>query len=348
VQGDVPLWADQFDRELSAMFSVQDEISQAVANRLGLTFRRGPRRFVTNLASYELYLQGHALVDRRGIENALKAAEIFERVIASDPGFAPAHAGLANAYAFMSFPYRGLPFEKAYPIMRRAAPKALELDPQLAEAHAAMGWVYSYEHDWENAKKAFQKAIELNPSLTQAYTSYSVSTLQPLEKYDEALRLLRIASQYDPFSLDVLREIGEVQLFSGRYAEAIETFQRVSAVQPDFPFIHTYLARALMLAGRVKEALPLLEPGVPYLALCFVTTGRRAEAERLASEWERYPFRLAVISAALGHTERAMEALERAAASEPHRIGRLLIEPELVALRGNPRLSAIRKRFGLL
>jgi predicted Zn-dependent protease len=146
----------------------------------------------------------------------------------------------------------------------------------------------------------------------------------------------------------VQREIGEVQLYSGRYAEAVETLQRVNALEPDFPFVHTYLARALMLTGRVKEAFPLLEPGVPWLALAHVMTGKRAEAERLAAEWERYPYRLAVISAALGDTERAIRALERTAASEPHRMGRLLIEPELAALRGDPRLSTLRKRFGLL
>ena len=101
------------------------------------------------------------------------------------------------------------------------------------------GWVYAFERDWANAEKAFQQSISLNPSLTQTYTSYSISTLQPLRKYDEALRLLNTASQHDPLSLDVQREIGDVQLFSGRYAEAVDTFQRVSEVDPDFPFVQT-------------------------------------------------------------------------------------------------------------
>src|SRR6185503_896313 len=108
--------------------------------------------------------------------------------------------------------------------------------------HAAMGWVYAYDHEWANAEKAFQESIRLNPSLTQTYTSYSISTLQPLQKYDEALRLLGLASRLDPLSLDVQREIGEVQLFGGRYAEAVETFHRVSEAEPDFPFVRAYLA----------------------------------------------------------------------------------------------------------
>jgi TolB-like protein len=347
IEGDIPLWADPFDRELKAIFSIPEEISRAVVNSLGLASGRTQRRFVTNLEAYELYRQAHALVDRRGIPNAQKAAELFERVVARDPGFALGHAGLANAYAFMSFPYRGVAFETAYPIMRAAALKAIQLDPRLAEAHAAMGWVYSYEHDWVNAERAFQQAIDLDPSLTQAYTSYSISTLQPLEKYDQALQRLQEALRHDPLSLDLQREIGLVQLFSGRYAAAVETFRRVSEVEPDFPFVHEWLARALILTGSVKEALPLLEPGVPYLALGYVIAGRRAEAESFAAAWEGYPFRLAVISAALGDTERALAALERAAISEPHRMGRLFIEPEMAALRGHPRFAALRKRFNL-
>ena len=89
--------------------------------------------------------------------------------------------------------------------MRPAAVKAVQLDPLLAEGHAAMGWVYSYEREWAQAEKAFQQAISLNPSLTQTYTSYSISTLQPQRKYDEALELLHAAAINDPFSLDVHR-----------------------------------------------------------------------------------------------------------------------------------------------
>jgi serine/threonine-protein kinase len=347
IDGDVPLWAEQFDGELEDVFSIREEISRAVVKRLGLAPGKGHRRSITQMGAYELYLEAHALLDRRGFQNAQKAIELFERVIARDDRFAPAHAGLTTAHAFASFPFRGQPFAKAYPVMRRAAVKALQLDPELAEAHAAMGWVYAYEHDWPNAEKAFRRSIDRDPSLTQAYTSYSISTLGPLERYDEALELLRVAAQHDPLSLDVQREVGEVQLFSGRYAQAVETFQRIIEREPDFPFAYTYLAIALMHTGRVTEAFPLLEPGYPALAVAYVMTGRRAEAQRLAAQWEGYPFHLAIIAGALGETERALAALEQAAATEPHRMGRLFIQPELAAFRSDPRFQALRKRFGL-
>jgi serine/threonine-protein kinase len=347
VAGDIPLWTGEYDRKFEDIFSIEDELSRAIVQKLRLTSAAGRQRYDANADAYDWYLRARALVDRRGMANAQKAAEFFERAIAEDPGFAPAYAGLANAQAFVSFPFQGLPFEKAYPIMRSAAGKALELDPLLPEAHAAMGWVYAYEREWANAEKAFQQSIRLNPSLTQTYTSYSISTLQPLQKYDEALRLLGLASRLDPLSLDVQREIGEVQLFGGRYAEAVETFHRVSEAEPDFPFVRAYLAKALIFAGRAPAAIPLLNPGAPWLAQAYLMTGRRAEAEQLAAEAEAYPYRLAVIAAALGDTDGAIEALERASVSEPHRIGRLLIEPELVAVRDHPRVIALRRAFNL-
>jgi tetratricopeptide (TPR) repeat protein len=360
---DIPLWSGRFDRELKDIFAIQDEISRAIVNELRLKLGRGQRRYDTNVEAYELYLKGRALVGRRGIPSLEKAAELFEQVLAKDPAFAPAQAGLANAYAFMSMPGGStLAFETAHSIMRPAAVKAFQLDPLLADAHAAMGWVYSRERDWANAEEAFQRAIQLNPNLTQTYTSYSVSTLRPLGKQDDALRLLRVALQNDPLSLDVQREIGEVQVDAGRYEEAIGTLQRVRAVDPDFPFVDSHLARALMFAGRPAEAIVLLEkldgrhlglagkeklPTPARLAQAYVMTGRRAEAEKLAVEYEDSPNNLAIVYAALGDKDRTFEALERMAVVQPHRVGLLLMYPEMALLRGDPRLAPFRKRLGL-
>lgn len=304
-------------------------------------------RIAEDIDRYELYLQARSLLDRRGLINAQEAIRKFELVLEREPEFAPAHAGLAIAYAFRSFPFRGISFEEAYPIMRREALTALDLDDRQAEAHAAMGWVYAYEHDWANAETAFQRAIELDPTLTLAYTSYSISTLQSLERYDEALQLLAVAERYDPLSSDVQREIGQIHFYAGRYPEAVETFQRIAGRDPEFPFVAIYLARALTLVGRTSEAFPLLEPGYPSRALAHVRSGERADAERLARQWSYHPYQSTVIAAALGETDRAIESLERTAVAEPHRIGRLLIEPELAPLREHPRVLAIRERLGL-
>jgi serine/threonine-protein kinase len=255
-----------------------------------------------------------------------------------------------------------LPFEPAQSIMRAAASQARDLDPKLADAQAALGWVYSREFDWENAERAFERAMDLNPNLTGTYTGYSISTLQPQGKLAEALRVLRLAQHNDPLSLDVQREIGGVQLLAGQFEEAIDTFQRVRAVDPDFPFVQVNLGRALLFAGRVPEALPLLEgldgrnlgrfkdpraKRAPWLAQAYVLTGRRAEAASLAVEHTNSSSAMAVIHAALGDSARAFDALERMAVSEPHHVGRMLLTPELAALRGDPRFAALRARLNL-
>lgn len=254
-----------------------------------------------------------------------------------------------------------VPFEPIQSIIGPAAVRALELDPLLADAHVALGWVRSRELDWSSAEKEFQRAIELNPGLTQIYTSYSTSTLRPLGKRDEALRLLRVALTNDPLSLDVQREIGEVQIDAGRYEEAIATLERVRLVDPDFPFAAVHLGRALTFAGRPAEALALLEnpdgrnlgryrpssAGRGWLAQPYVRMGRRAEAEALLAAPDDAPYRLAVIYAALGDKVRAFEMLERLAVVQQHQVGKILSSPEMTALRGDPRLTALRKRFGL-
>ena len=291
--------------------------------------------------------RGRALLARRGLPSAQQAAELYERAIASNPRSAAAHAGLAYAHAFMSFPDRGISFDSAYPIMRQAATTALQLDPQLPEAHAAIGWVYAFERNWPAATQAFDEAIRLDPTIVVNYTTYSIAVLQPLRRFDEALRLLDVAAGYDPQSLDVQREIGEVLLYAGRFGEAVDTLQRVRTANPDFAFVQTYLARSLIFAGRPEEALRLWQQDSIWPAQAYVRTGRRGEAEALAVEHAAHPHRMALISAALGDTAGVIEAVERAAKTAPHRMGRLLNEPELMSFRDHARIVVLRQEFGL-
>ena len=355
VAGDVPLWAERFDRELKDVFAIQDEISRAIVNKLRLTLGRGQRRYDTNLAAYELYLKGRTLLDRMDHRQAsARSAELFQQVIDTDPGFAPAYAGLANAYASMSHNrlIHSISSAQAHPIMRSAALKALDLDPMLAEAHVAMGYVYSREFDWQKADQSFRRAIDLDPSLTQSYTLYSRTTLWPLGKLAEAERLLHQAMGADPLSLDLQRETATVQIHMGRYGEAINTLQRIRAVDPDFPWIDWLLGRALTLAGRPAEALAAIAasqmpPHSEWEAHAYVMAGRRDEAERLAARHQNYPHRLAIIYAALGDKDRTFEALDRLALLEPHRVVDLLSYPELTGLRSDPRFTALRRKLGL-
>jgi serine/threonine protein kinase len=351
----VTLWNDSVEADVGDVFGVRDRVTRGIISRLGVTPAPARRHYDVNAQAYGLYLTARALVSRRGVSSAQKAVEYLQQVIAMDAAFAPAYAAVADAYAYMSLPtYQGIPVNKAQGLMRTAALKALELDPDLAEAHAAMGVVYARDLDWASSRRHFEQGIALNPSLSQVYTSYSFFTLRPLNKFEEAERLLSVALQSDPLSLDVWREIAEVHFTVGRYDEAIDLLQRVRAVDPKFPTADVVLARALACRGRVDEALALYDAvdrdasGVPhYRAYAYMRAGRRADAERLATENQEYQYRATIIYAALGDRDRAFEALDRTAAREPQRVPLLLTWPEMSALRDDGRFAAIRQRFGL-
>jgi serine/threonine-protein kinase len=363
---EVPIFSEKYEEELKNIFAIQDKISREIVNRLRLKLGRGQRRYYDNVEAYELYLKGLALVRRGGAPNLEKAIGCFEQALAKDPSFAPALAGKANAYAYLvlgpvprNYP---VTVETALPIIQGAANEALGLDPLLADAEAARGMVFSGQFDWENAEKVFKRAIELSPSLTPTYTMYSFSTLRPLGKYDEASRLLQVALGNDPLSRDVQREIGMVQREAGQPAAAAKTLQLVYEVDPEFPYVEETLALALTEAGRPLEALPLFERSdqrggrprrSPRRAFAYVALGQREEAEALAAEHEGdRPFppgtlALALIYTALGDKDRAFGALSRMAPGENLGLPRRLAQPEFKALRGDPRMAALRKRFNL-
>ena len=351
VPDDVPVWSKRFDRTLEDVFAIQEEISRAIVNELRLTLGRGQRRYQTNLAAYDLYLRGRALVARRGPQSAAQAARLFEQVIAIDREFAPAHAGLADAYAAMSWAIDAP--ETALAGMRPAAVKALEIDSELAEAHAAMGITYAREFDWENARSSFEYAIRLNPNLSQVRTSYA-STLVKQGRAAEALDILAGAMEMDPFSLAVKREVGMAQFVGGRHEEAIVNLRQVVAADPDFTYAANLLARALTFAGRPEEAIALWEsrPQPPgwerWLMPAYVKLGRRADVDRLLNlPRNAHPYRQALNYAALGDKERTFEALSRAAVVAPQRTAAVLAYPEMSLLRGDARLDQLRKRFNL-
>ena len=362
VAGGILLWAEQFDRERDDLFAIEDEISRAIVNKLRLRLGAGQRRYDANIDTYILYLKARARLDRRGGEDAKAAIGLFQQVVKKDPAFAPAYAGLADAYGLVS--HRTLSpgiYEAAHPLMQEAASKALELDELLAEGHAAMGFVHARQYDFENAEKFFRRAIDLNPSLTQTYINYWTSTLLPSGRLDEAGRLLQAAVRTDPLSAIVHAELGFLKLVDGRFDEAIDHYTRARALDPDLSNLNQQLGRALTFAGRFSEALSLWETtrdpsgkvvykdspgGQPWIAAAYVMAGRRAEVEHWATVHDE-PYRLALIHAALGNKDRTFEELDRAAGIVPHRIVLLLAYPEMRLLRGDPRLAALRKKLGV-
>ncbi len=212
---DFPVWSGRFDRELTDVFAIQDEIALGIVNNLRLKLGRGRRRYETSVEAYDLYLRARALPEQRTRGPASEAARIYQQVIAKDPLFAPAYAGLATAYAASSA--QGFKNDHGDDLarMRTAAEKAIQLDPLLAEAHEALGMEYARDGQLAQAERSFHRAIELDPSYSAAYSDFTIYVLLPLGRIDEALHQMRIAEKADPLSPFVQNVLGWALLSTG-------------------------------------------------------------------------------------------------------------------------------------
>jgi TolB-like protein len=334
VRDDFPLWSGRFDRELTDVLAIQDEISRGIVNSLRLKLGRGRRRYETSPEAYDLYLRARAL------GNSLQSIGPFEEAIAKDPSFAPAYAGLAATCAYRSGTFgadAGL-----VPKMRAAAEKAIQLDPLLAEAHDALAIAYARDGQWERSQKSFRRAIELDPSLSESYDDFAMYLLLPLGRIEEAVHQVKVAEKTDSLSSQVHSVTGYVLISAGRYDEA-------AGVCFKAPDATECLGRVRLGQGRIDEAVQTLATvsNPRYFGHALGRAGRREEAEKLAATVATNPFQQALIFAGLGDKDRTFDALDRMTVQGAVRIGRALTLPELSLLRGDLRVKALRKKVGL-
>jgi TolB-like protein len=354
VRDDVPIWSSRFDREMTGIFAIQDDISRGIVNSLRLKLGRGRRRYETNTEAYDLYLRALALPRQRGLSGLNQSVGPLQEVIAKDPAFAPAYAGLAAAYVARSGEDR---FDRADELvnMRAAAEKAIQLDPLLADAHAALGMVYARDAQWERSEQSFRRAIEIEPGRAESHRRCAMILLLPLGRINEALDQLRMAERSDPLAPNVHYDLGYALMSAGRFKDAAAQCEKLFS---DFPARSECLGRARYGQGRIDEAIQILagefnrgvsvgSPVRGYLGYVYGRAGRREEAEKLAAETPDRPFNQALTFAGLGDKDRTLEALDRMAVLGPFRIGRALTLPEFAILRGDPRVKALRKKVGL-
>jgi TolB-like protein len=347
VRDDFPLWSGRYDRGLTDIFAIQDEISRGIVNGLRLKLGRGRRRYETSTEAYDLYLRARAFETEFAPRGRNKSVPFYEQALAKDPSFAPAYAALGAAYAYRTGEDRLADWAvlgRAEEIsrMRVVVQKALQLDPLLAEAHAALGMVQARDAQWEQAEKSFRRALELEPGRATTRLDFAYAILLPLGRIEEAVTQDRLAEKSDPLSSDVQQRLAYVLFSAGRFDEAAAHCEKPCA-------------RALILQGRAAEAIPILETrfngrfsasGSGQLGYAYARAGRREDAKRIAAIQPR-PIEQATIFVALGDNDRAFEALTRALPLGPVRIGLELTRPEFAPLRGDARLTALRKGVGL-
>jgi TolB-like protein/DNA-binding winged helix-turn-helix (wHTH) protein len=354
VSDDSPIWSGRYNREMKDIFEIQNEISRSIVNELRLQLGRGQRRYNTNLEAYDLYLKAKVLLNNTpgyGAEQIAASIPVFEQAIAKDPAFAPAYAGIGEAYASMSAAPRTFLPEVAYPKMKAACEKALELDPLLAEAHACKGIVYSRELAWGDAEKEFSRAIELNPNLSEPRQDFAVWVLFPLGKVDEALNQLHVARGLDPLSLPVVNSLSFLLMNVGRFDEVIENSRSAIAADPNNSSAQQLLGRALLQKGMLSEGIAILEKldygSESFLGYAYARAGRRDDAERMIKQHPAWPWLQAVVCGGLEDKDCAADGLEKMAEIKDPRTGIYLTLPEVALLRGDSRLGKIRVELGL-
>jgi TolB-like protein/Tfp pilus assembly protein PilF len=257
------LWSETYDRELENVFEMQGEIARAIVQALRLkltglpqteTQRRGP-----TVACYNLCLQGRFHTNKRTAEGLRKSVERFEEAILAEESCAEAYAGLADAYSLLA-DYGVLSPAEAVPKARAAAERALELDPQSAEANVSLAFVRSsFEWRWEEAEALYRAAIAVNPGYSRARHWYGVDFLGLLGRCQEALSEVRAAYDLDPLSMIIREGLGYMHMICRDYPRAVAVYREITDMDPDFYKGYSSLGRVLSLMGKHDLALAALE-----------------------------------------------------------------------------------------
>jgi len=373
------IWAEEYDRPLTDVVRVQEDIARAVAGALRVKLAAGgpatlARRYSDNPEAYDLYLRGRFFWYQRSRQGMLKAIDYFERVIALDSGYALAYSGLADAYlASMAAVYDFVPRKEAFVRAKAAALRAVALDSQLAEAYVSLGRVrQAYDWDWRGAEQAYRRAIQLNPRYALAHSWYGhflAFVLSVRGRADEGVRETRLGVELDPLNAHLSNLHGMALRYARRYDEAIEYHQRAIELNPALAEAYYHVGFAYLFKGMYREALahadtaarldstrfgihPTASSWPPLVAIIYGRQGRRAEALAILREHEqRFPLEWtprAYIYAALGDRERTLEALDHMV--EPGvfwPMGPNLGSAHWDLVRSDPRFQLLLKKTGL-
>jgi TolB-like protein/Flp pilus assembly protein TadD/preprotein translocase subunit Sec61beta len=286
------LWSQSYDRELSNVFAVQDEIATAIVDALKLKLDLGAATAgrTRDTAAYDHYLRGRQLGRQPTQAGLLRAVQEFEQAIAIDPGFAAAYAGIADAWVWLE-DYGGIRSAEAFPRAEQAARRALELDPQSAEAHAAMAFVVDrYHRDKPAARDYFERTLQLNPNYVNAYNLYG-DTLRDLGDYPRMVEVHRKAVELDPLSYFMKTRLSSKLMAVGQLEEAERIIAGVFEEFPGNDFAHEEMGNLERNRGRLAEAVRhfrivhFARPGDPYAAAQLALIGITANDPVMVEQW---------------------------------------------------------------
>jgi serine/threonine-protein kinase len=366
---DTHLWAESYARDLKNILSLQSEVAAAIAHEVKAKLTPQEKaqlldKRTVNPAAHQAYMKGRYFWNQRGL-GLKKSIEFFEQALAEDGTYAPAYAGLADAYALLGV-YGYSPPRKVMPKAKETARKALEIDQNLAEAHTSLGFVHTvFDWEWERAEKEFQRALEINPSYSPARYWYA-QLLMIRGRLEEALAEIRRGLEYDPASVYMQSLWGFVLLFGGRYREASEELRKAVELEPDYFVARSTLGVAYyfqsQLEDSIREFRRAIESSdrhhwpVAQLGAVYAASGDRNRAREILAELEQRcqkeyvsAMHIASIYTQLGEKEKAFEWLEKAYEERASLLWALERYPfaSTDSLRSDPRFGDLLRRIGL-
>ena len=360
------LWAETYDRQLVDIFAIQMDVALHIASALKAELSPNERARIAkeptnDVRAYQLYLQGRHHLIRFTNESMHRSIEYFEQAIARDPRYALAYASIAMAYTELGETGTLSP-HAAYPRAKAAATRALELDPDLGEAHCTVAFVkFVFDFDWAGAETEFKRALELGPNSADTYDLYG-RLCSAVGRYDEAIAMQQRAQELDP--LAHRSDLATALLRAGRYDEALEVATRAIELDRSYARAHSALGWAWFGKGKFEEGLAALERAVmvsdretmwlAQLGEAYALAGNVERASEILRELEergrtRYvaPYHLAYVYTGLGEQDRAMDCLEQAFEERAGAIygvrGSFLFAP----LRDHPRFKALLRRMNV-
>lgn len=363
------LWSERYDRRLEDVFAIQDEITDKITEKLKITLAISEKpekeERQVDLEAYDLYLKGRYHGAKFQFDEALA---FYEKALKKDPDFALAYAAVAESFTILSQGFDILPSKEAMPKARAAALKALEIDPNLAEAYVSLGLVaLSYEFDPKAARRYFFKALELNPNSLAAHQWIEFYWTYFELDWDKAAAHLERALELDPLNLLIKIRQGFVLLFRRdklSLESALQLFREIVEFEPDFLLGYHSVMTAYAMLGDMEEAVVWAElvlkrtpAPVAYLSVggwVYVQAGQKNKAQELLMELlERSEkgyvssFWIAVLYIALEEYDKAFEWLEKAYEDRDGSMIYLTAPPPLDSIRSDPRYKQLLDRMGL-
>lgn len=345
---DEHLWARSFDRRMKDVLTLQDEIARAIAAEVGAVAQPTTQSLV-DPAVYDLYLRGRFAWNTRTAAGFDEAEKFFNQVIAKDPNFALAYAGLADVYQLtMQVPGEARSAEKT----RTAAERAIAIDEKVAEAHTSLaGLLHRSDADVKGAEREFTRAIDLNANYATAHQWFAI-LLAEEGRDQEAVTHAKRAVALDPLGAPMYQTLALVHYYGRRYDEAIASARRALDAAPQLPLARDLMARANIAKGTPDAATAVTEGAsadAPATAgLAWLMSGDQARASavlaQLNAQRPRPAAALARWHAATGNRDRAFEALGELAARNPAGLQPLKNDPLLDSVRSDPRFDALLRR----